>query len=96
MQKAKTTWRAQNLIVDDDPSRSLCKPHFYTDEICGWMVLCGRTAMRSGFHREAGAQEPRNQISIHWDGLALHNMSIGGQGSRNRDGGRTHVRFRHS
>lgn len=41
-------------------------------------------------------QEPRNRISIQRGGLALHNMSIGGQGSRNRDGGRQDVRFRHS
>lgn len=75
MQKAKTTWQAQNLIVDDNPSRSLCKPHFYTDEICGWMILCGsngdalRVSSRS--RRPGGAQEP-NFHSSGWTCPAQH------------------------
>lgn len=102
MEKAKTSWQAQDLIV----GRSLCKPlFFYTDEISGWVVLCGRTdALRVSLGSRRCCmeeqvhlpQEPRNRISIQRGGLALHNMSIGGQGSRNRDGGRQDVRFRHS
>lgn len=55
MEKAKTSWQAQDLIVDDNPSRSLCKPPFFIPmkSVDGWFYAA--EPMHSGFHWEAGA-----------------------------------------
>lgn len=61
MEKAKTSWQAQDLIVDDNPSRSLCKPLFFIPmkSVDGWFYAA--EPMHSGFHWEAGAAAWRNR-----------------------------------